>query len=237
MKFCRFNDDLTKPIQQITHYGGVLFTTLTATDTTGAIYDFWEGKLGINVGKMMSNVTIKGPVNNNLFEKLGTFFQYEVVDGVTNTTGYSGIDAAVIKSVGASGSWWQEVSLSVGTDELQATINTTIPIRGNLTLPQLLNTFSHYILRCDLQFSKMVGVDTYKNLHGIITKYYTAGGYCFGDNGGALEYIHRGAPVVIRAIKTQVLRPDKSLDPLLGPDNAVYFQVISNTPSLVKSIN
>ena len=238
MKFCRFNNDLTKPIQQITHYGGVLFTTLTATDTNGNVYDFWEGKLGIDVGSMMTNVTIQGPINTTRFEKTGTFFQYELVSGLTNTTGYTGIDAAVIKSVGSTGNWWEEVSLSVGTDELQATINTTIPIRGNLTLPQLLNTFSHYILQCDLYFSKVISsVDNYKNLHGIITKYYTAGGYCFGDNGGALEYIHRGAPVVIRSIKTRVLRPDKSLDPLLGPDNAVYFQVISNTPSLVKSIN
>jgi hypothetical protein len=83
----------------------------------------------------------------------------------------------------------------------------------------------------------VVGKDVQKNIHGLITKYYSAGGFCFGDSSEGLEYIHRGAPMVIRSIKTRILRPDRTLDPLLGPDNTIYLQVIRNTPNLVKTIN
>jgi hypothetical protein len=237
MKFARFNQDLTQPIQQVLLYGGIFFTTLTALDVNGNFFDFFGGKLGLNVGAMMSNVTVKGPLNNVIFGKQGTFYQYELVPGLTHTTGFGGIDAAVIKNVGANANWWEESPMDVGTDVQYATVNATIPIRGELTMPQLLNTFSHYILQLDLYFSKVVGKDVQKNIHGLITKYYSAGGFCFGDSSEGLEYIHRGAPMVIRSIKARILRPDRTLDPLLGPDNTIYLQVIRNTPNLVKTIN
>lgn len=237
MKYARFNQELTQPIQQVSLYGGIFFTTLTALDVNKNFFNFWGGKLGLNVSAMMSNVTVKGPVDNTLFSKQGTFYQYELVPGLTHTTGFVGLDTAVIKSVAPNANWWEESPMDDGTDVQYATINDTIPIRGELTMPQLLNTFSHYILQLDLYFSKVIGKDTYKNIHGLITKYYTAGGFCFGDSSEGLEYIHRGAPLVIRSIKSRVLRPDRTLDPLLGPDNTIYLQVIRNTPNLVKTIN
>ena len=237
VKYARSNNDLANPIQGISHYGGVFFNSLTATDSKGQLYDFWDAKLGFLTGGIVSNIELLGPINNTRFSKLGTFYRYSLVPGQPHSVGFFGVDSCVIKSVGTNGNWWEEKSFSVGTDVLYATINNTLPVRAALTLPEILNKFSHYILQCDLFFTQMVGDSSYRNLQGTISKYYSYGSFCYGGQDGAFEYIHQGQPIYIQSIRIRLLRPDKTLDPLLGPDNTCYFQKISNTPNLVKAIN
>jgi len=238
VKYGRFNQDTTKPIQGIAHYGGIFFQSLTATDSKGNYYDFWGGKLGFQVSDIISNQQLVGTLESNRFGLTGAFYEYYLGIGQTNTSGFFGLDSCVVKDVGTNGNWFEESSFAAGSSVLYSTINTTVPLRAALTLPQLQNQFSHYVLSCDLYFTQMIGgVNSYKNFHGVITKYYSFASFCYGDTGGAFEYIHSGAPVVIKSVRVRLLTPSKQTDPLLGVDNSLYFQVIRNTPNLVKSIN
>lgn len=237
VKYGRFNQDTTKPIQGIAHYGGIFFQSLTATDSNGNYYNFW-GKLGFDVSQIISNQQLVGTLESNRFGLTGAFYEYYLGIGQTNTSGFFGLDSCVVKDVGTNGNWFEESSFAAGSSVLYSTINTTVPLRAALTLPQLQNQFSHYVLSCDLYFTQMIGgVNSYKNFHGVITKYYSFASFCYGDTGGAFEYIHSGAPVVIKSVRVRLLTPSKQPDPLLGVDNSLYFQVIRNTPNLVKSIN
>jgi hypothetical protein len=237
VKYCRPNNDLTQVIKGISHYGGIFFNSLTATDSTGAFYDFWEAKLGFLVGAMVTNIEMFGQPLNTRFGKQGTFYTYTLVPGLTHTIGYFGLDSAVVKEVGTDGNWWIEPSFDTGTTALYSTINSTIPISATLTLPELLNKFSHYILQCDLYFTQMIGTQSYRNFQGTVSKFYSFGSYTYGDQTGAFEYIHSGQPIYINSVRLRVLKSDKTLDEDLGPDNTAYFQIIKGTPSLVKTVN
>lgn len=238
VKYGRFNNDTTQDIQGIAHYGGIMFQSLTAKDSKGNIYDFWGSKLGFDVSQITSDQQLVGTLNSTRFGLQGAFYNFYLQIGQSHTAGFFGLDSCVVKEVGSSGNWFEESSFANGTSVLYSTINSTIPLRAALTLPQLQNQFSHYVLSCDLYFTQMIGgLNSYKNFHGVITKYFSFASFCYGSSDGAFEYIHNGAPIYIKSVRVRLLTPSKQPDPLLGADNSLYFQIIRNTPSLVKSVN
>jgi hypothetical protein len=88
-------------------------------------------------------------------------------------------------------------------------------------------------LQTDLGFSNndYIGIDYYKNINGIISKYYSFGSYCASlESEGALQYIHRGNTIQLKSIKIRLLTSSKTLDVNLGQDNTVIFQIIKSPP-------
>jgi len=232
VRYQYFNNVDTNPIIATAKNGGVLLTSLTAVDTNGNQVNFWDKVLGFSLTKICVNshggylTDILGL--NGYVQTLG-----QTQHGLNMTTGFYGMDTVVIKE---KTKWYEVQELSSSDDNtLCSTINNTVALEASNTIDELLNKYSHYIIQSDIIFrNSFNGVDSYHNMNGIISKYYSDNNYTFGDSEGAIEYIHNGSPVQIKSVKVRILSSDKTIDPDLGPDNTCYFQVIKQAQNIKK---
>jgi hypothetical protein len=212
--------------------GGIFLTGLLATDVNGNTIDFWSNTLGFNIGSICIN-----PHNGYVEDILGLtgFVQTigPITHGINATTGFFGIDTIVYKN---KSSFWNQPILSSFDDKtLCSTINNTVAIEASFSIDDLLNKYSHYIIQTDITLSNnLIGTETYHNINGIISKYYSDNNYTFGDESGAIQYQHKGQPVFIKSIKVRILSSDKTIDPELGSDNTIFMQIIKQP--LVKGV-
>lgn len=207
----------------ITEGAGVYFTQMSAVDSKGKYVDFWGGILGFDVGAMCVNTN--SPITGVFGNPTAKYFLLdELVPGVNITTGYMGLDSGVIKGVNT---WFVGQSPPATQAGICSTISDTVNLSAVQTYNQLSDRFSHYLLQLDINFyNTFVGVDNYRTLNAIVNKYYNYGSYTFGDPDSALTYVHKGAPLYLKSIKTRILTPSKQLDSSLGADNTVYISVI-----------
>lgn len=196
--------------------GGVFFTSLTAKKVKdNSVFDFWEGVLGFDVGNLVASY---GQVQNDILGLTGSVMAVNIVDGETTTNGYYGLNSAVQKT----SSWYQMPST-----DLVSTINNTVSIDASQGISELLNTYSHFILDLNMKFNnEFIGKDVNYNVQSIVSRYYNFGSYAFGDVSGSIQYIHKGAPIVLKAVRCRVLNSDKEVDTELGSDNTIFMQVI-----------
>ena len=201
---------------------GVYFQSLLATDSkTGKAVDFWSGQLGLDLSTLCVGTT---QVTNKYGFSDIISLSNPLIEGVNITNGFYGLDSAIIKG----GSWATRQYPPLTTAGLSSTINSTVQINATATITELLNKFSHYILQTDLGFqnNNYIGQKWYRNINGIITKYYSYGSYTFSETDAGIQYIHTGAPIFLKSIKVRLLKSDKTIDGNLGPDNTVILQVI-----------
>jgi hypothetical protein len=108
-------------------------------------------------------------------------------------------------------------------------ISTTTPLIADTPYTELIDTFSHFIIDADLNFiGDYVGLNKYNNIQGTVSKYYQVANYVIGDSDGAIQYQHRGLPILLKSIRVKILRSDKTPDPNLGKDNTILFQLIKS---------
>ena len=140
------------------------------------------------------------------------------VDGQSTTSGFYGLASAV--KVG--GDYYQSPGLPV-----QSTIDNTLNIISLKTTAELINTYSHFLIEADLKFqNNMFGINTTRNIQGIVSKYYSQGSYTFGDSSNSIQYTHTGNSLILKSVRIRILTSSKKLDPNIGDDNTVYFQII-----------
>jgi hypothetical protein len=201
---------------------GIYFQSLIAKDTvTNKAVDFWSGQLGLDLSTLCVGTT---QVTNKYGFPNIINLSNPLIEGVNITNGFYGLDSAIIKG----GTWATRNPVPNTIDGLCSTINSTVQINATATITELLNKFSHYILQTDLGFqnNNYIGQKWYRNINGIITKYYSYGSYTFSETDAGIQYIHTGAPIFLKSIKVRLLKSDKTIDGNLGPDNTVILQLI-----------
>jgi hypothetical protein len=219
-------------IQVLKSNGGIFFNSLSANFvSTGKSYDFWSGVLGFDVDSILvktSSVVIPilqptAPVIINTTSQ--GFLQriLPLVEGQHITTPYTGIDSAVIKK--ANDTWYYENK----TLPFDSTVDTTNSINASVSLPRLLDRFSHFLIEIEaVMFNTMIGKTTNRTIKGICNKYMSYSAYTYVGEEGAIQYQHKGQPQVLKSIKVKILNARKSNNiPGLGTDNTFYFQLIS----------
>lgn len=197
--------------------GGIFFSSLTAKKVSdNTIFNFWEGILGFDVG----NLTVKyGPVQNGILGLEGSVKSVNIIDGITTTNGYFGLNSAVEKT----SSWYSMPTIS----SLVSTIDNTVSIDAAQGISEVLNTYSHFILDMNMKFNnEFIGKDVNYNVQSIVSRYYNFGSYAFGDTSGSIQYIHHGMPIILKSIRCRVLNSDKQIDTELGNDNTIFMQII-----------
>jgi hypothetical protein len=218
-------NNTTSPIMAIGKNGGIFFTGLSAVITkTNKFYDFWSGKLGFDLQKML--VVPTKTDNLALFGYTGRFYQTVLQESINTTNGWWGLDSAILKNTPTG--FVALPQLDQGINGITSTISDTTAIIASNTLNDIQNRYSHFIVNADLKFNNNVfGKDIYKQVQSIVTKYYSfQGNYTYGDSSGSVFYQHKGAPIILKSIKTRITKSDKSLDRELGNDSTVYFQII-----------
>lgn len=202
--------------------GGIFFDSLTAVDSNGNYVDFWSGMLGFDLSKLL----VKYATFNNQFGANGLTLLPILIDGENTTSGYYGLSSAIQTTGKAPVQYWK-IPKVVAVTGIDSTIDNTINILSNKTMAQILNTYSHFLIEADLKFSNNIfGINTYRNIQGIVSKYYSAGSYTFGDSSNSVQYTHTGIPLILKSIKVRILTSNKVIDPTIGNDNTVYFQIV-----------
>jgi hypothetical protein len=220
-------------IKGVAENGGIYLNSLTAKNSSGANVDFWEGLLGFDLGAICVKSNYAG---DGLYGLTGSFNLINpLVDGTHTSNGYFGLDSTIIR--GAS-TWYNRQSVPLNQDGLCSTIDSIVPITASKTLDVLLNKFSHYVLMTDLGFSNnnYIGTEWYRNINGVISKYFSYGSYAFGSTDTAIQYVHSGAPIFLSSIRIRLLKSDKKIDTNLGDDNTVILQIIkSGSPQSINT--
>jgi hypothetical protein len=222
------NNPATNPIIATAKNGGIFLTGLSSVDTNGNQTNFWTNTLGFNLSKICVN-SHAGYIGGILGLDGNVQTLGPTSHGVNMTTGFAGLDTIVFKD---KDRWWYENLLNSFDDSiLCSTINNTIALEASNSIDELLNKYSHFLIQVNFTLSNnYIGTDTFRNIGGIISKYYSDANYTFGASDGAIQYIHNGAPVQIKSLKVRILNSSKMIDPLLGPDNTVIFEVIKQAP-------
>jgi hypothetical protein len=197
--------------------GGIFFESLSAVDSNNNYFPFWDKLLGFDLTTLCVNYTIY----ENICGIIGSVYIPNFIDGISTTTGYYGLASAVTFNPS-----WNKVPV-IAAGGITSTIDNTINIISSKTTAELINTYSHFLIEADLKFSNNIfGLNTLRNIQGIVSKYYSAGSYTFGDTSGSIQYVHTGAPLILKSIKVRILTSNKIIDPTIGDDNTVYFQII-----------
>ena len=228
----------------VTSHSGIYFQSLTAKDSSGRFFDFWSGLLGMDLGSLCVGVG-SSVVGDALAPKYGLIgvinLSNPLIDGVNVTSGYYGLDSAIIRGTASNPNTWYSrqqvpyffgsppgVTVEEANDGINSTINSTNAIYASRTVDVLINKFSHYILQTDLGFNdnNFIGEKWYRNINGIIQKYFTYGSYTFSDTDGAIQYIHKGNDIFLKSIRVRLLKSNMEIDENLGNDNTIILQVI-----------
>jgi hypothetical protein len=223
VRFLRTGLQTAGNVVGVAQNGGIYFNSLVARNINGKVVDFFQGILGFDLNQLC--VKTASTVTNDFgltgFINLPT----SLVPGVNITDGYYGLDAGIIKGVST---WYQRQAVPNTQAGINSTINSTIGIEADKTIDLLLNKFSHYILMTDLGFqnNNFIGQKWYRNINGIISKYYAYSSYAFAESDAAIQYVHSGAPIQLKSVRVRLLKSDKTVDFNLGDDNTVILQVI-----------
>jgi hypothetical protein len=232
VRYAYYNNNPAERITATAKNGGIFLTGLLATDANGNAIDFWTNTLGFDLSKICINA------NNGYVEDvlgLTGFVQTigPIIHGQNATTGFFGLDSVVIKK--ETDFFKMPVLTNFDDDVLCSTINNTIAIEASFSIDDLLNKYSHFLIQVDFTLSNnYIGTETYRNISGIISKYYSDANYTFDSGEGAIQYVHNGLPVQIKSVRVRILSSDKTIDPLLGSDNTVIFNIIKQAQAQVK---
>jgi hypothetical protein len=215
--------------------GGIFFTDLQANITSsGKSYDFWEGVLGFDLSTLCAKLN-PTPLSffsgNPPFGLEGYIYSYNLTVGENITEGYYGLDSIVIKK---PNSWYIKTNIAAPNNttgvravDLCSTIDNTKPIIAAKPYVELLENFSHYVLDCNLHFlNDYIGSNKWHNIQGTVSKYYSFGNYTYGDESGAIQYVHSGLPIILKSVKVRILKSDKTRDVDLGFDNTLIFEIV-----------
>lgn len=258
VRYLRYNFDENGQVMGIANNGGVFINSLAAFDSNNQYVPFWENTLGFDLGSLCVQTSHADIGLYNVADS-DFYLSNKLVAGVNITDGYYGLDSSIIRGTAVSSppdytkplTWLyrQPVYGYVSSDPpnppsdadywraqdgICSTINNTVAIVASQPIDVLLNKFSHYILQTDLGFSNndYIGIEWYRNINAIISKYYSYGSYCAAESESAIQYVHKGGSIQLKSMRIRLLTSNKKIDVSLGPDNTIIFQVIKQEQQL-----
>ena len=221
-------DAQTSPVNPNPYYyagrnGGVIFHNLRAElDKDSSISDFWTSKLGFDISKICLDfkmeIKVLGTGNQHI-----PVFQKPIL-GQHITSARPDIDSLINKA-----SSFSSVP-SLDTYPLIATELTTEIIADNITIDNNAWRFGYFYIEVQGFNTELLaedgnnGIEIRNNLIGVISNYYSLGGYTTSEGGGAI-YKHIGEPMLINNLRVRILTSDKLLDSKLGSDNTIFFSI------------
>ena len=215
-----------KPINK---NGGVVFSDMSAVITgTTTPYDFWESKLGFLYSSMV------GPeqyFKNTVGGQELTVGLRVPKDGVTTTTGFTGIEYGLALN---SNNWWKPAP---NTASLMTPTTDTIQVLGNQNILNVAFTFGYYLVEIQAGFRNnfLTNEEQRQFISQIVSRYYSINSYTSGSD-GQLVYTHKGQPMLLTSFKIRILDSNKNVPQNLGDDNTVFIEIIKQAPITKKQI-
>ena len=225
----------------VNKYGGIAFSDLSANilnddGSVGEPFDFWNDILKFDVAelcvKFESVPTFKfKDTDGTDLEGTSTKLVVPFKDSVNTTGGLVSIDETVDKTsdtVFAYTEFKGELDIATvisGTFGIQAT--QPFDVSTDLEFP-----YFRLDVECGIQ-NTIVGEKTlFRNVLGLIGRYYESGSFNTGTSVDALVYAHHGNPVVLSSFTVRILNSDGGTPDKLGNRNTVFLEVVKQRPSL-----
>jgi len=87
--------------------------------------------------------------------------------------------------------------------------------------------FGYYLVSVTGDFrSQFYTKDVKQNIMAIVSRYYENNSFTSGTSDDSVIYIHSGAPINLQKFNIKILKPDKSIAENLGPESAVYLEIV-----------
>ena len=224
--------EVVKPIpapdqlyRAITGCGGILFAHLSATDSKGDPFDFWEGVLGFDLSTLITTCT---QAESSIYtDVMGVLPNVECIPFTTTlhkslnyTQNTLDIDGAVVK---------KNFDMKIPPSLLNYTVESsnTTEIIGDRVYNET-DPYGYYLVELDGKYSSNLiseGGSSHK-IQGIVSKYNTLASYTSGSSEVAISYIHRSkVPIYMDSCRVRILNSDGALAEDVGSDNTVFIRV------------
>lgn len=215
--------------------GGIFFTSLSATvKETGKNYDFWHRELGFDLKNLCVNFSSSNDPVDIGFSSPFYPYKFNLVNGQNVTSGFSGLDSAIIKTADPASAGDNSWYLYDSSLPLISTINDTKSITADYAFNTSQLNGSHYLLEVQSNFTtSLINQNLMSNkIFGIVNRYYGYQSFTSSGNEASIPYIHRGSPVYLKSFKVRILSPDYQVPDNLGDRNTIFIQVAKQNQQL-----
>ena len=228
----------------VSQQGGVFITDFTPTS-------IWEDKMNLDV-----NMLVSTDLNSQLVDLskgdwagIGTALGFDqsttdvvnLVEGVHTTGNYIGVTAGINKSpntstdgTGATGGRYNNINVGWNT---VSQVSTPVTIPGHPIIATQLESPFYQVEISGIGKNDIYGQDIPNALiAGVVGRYYVEGGYTESSGEGAIQYVHRGRPLLLRQLQIRILdaegREFSASDDVIGDESAVILEINSSIDSV-----
>ena len=203
-------------------YSQIGFTHLSAVDSDGNNYDFWEEKMGFDLSKLILGSTLTASENvgymGNANVDMARFPFLSVESGVNLTEDLASIDGLIKKT----GDFYEPI----GEENATSDVNTRIPAETSVFGKA--DQFGYFLIevRANMGGEFLTSDSNIPSIRAVVSRYYEQNAYVSGSEGDSVIYTHRGEPVFLDSFKCRVLDSGRNLATNIGDDNTIFLQVI-----------
>lgn len=220
-------------------YGGIFFTSITDNQgnnffTEGLGFDF-DNELIVNLHNetysklKIGDVSTSSPTAPNPagYEYEGKYPNIKLEPSVHYTSGYIGLDTAVIKT-----NLFNQIT---GTASIQSTTTSTFTIYASNSISLSGENTPYFLIDINIPFINdlITRQKDRKTIYAIVSKYYSLDSYT-SKEGSTILYTHVGEPTQLSSLTVRILNPDYTLSSDIGDDNTVFLQV-NKAPKQIKN--
>lgn len=213
----------------VDRYGGIIFRSLTATDSLGNRVDFWDKQLGFNV-----NHNTPGAIcvyDSKLDVGAISTFTIPTQVGVTVTTNFTGADSLVNKLASDTTGGFRlapEPKDISSPDIVYSTSQYTNPVLASVSVFQQNNSYGYFLIEIDSNFSDEYVDTTSTNtkIKSVVSRFFERASYTAGTSSGSLIYTHQGPSQILSSFRCRILDSNKNLAKGIGQDNTIFLQLV-----------
>lgn len=211
--------------------GGIIFSSLTSSPP-----GFWNDVMGFDLNSLCESPQYQklDPVvmintEEYFLATKSTFFPYmDLIEGKNITAPLIINDMNIQKN----GKFYQEGT--AGSGLAFEVVGTTAIVAPNVLLDSVLET-AYYLIEVDSKFKNNVLTSdkgNMRNVQTICNTYFNSGNYTSASSADSIIYTHQGVDdITLQSFGVRVLDSNKDLAVGIGPDNAVFLEVIrANKP-------
>lgn len=213
----------------VTKNSGIMFNNLECEiRTTGENFDFWSGVLGFDLDHtsptcILAKYASEGGTSGGAPNRRPVFKDFE--DGVNMTSGFSGLNAVVIKN---GTDPFNFVPTSIPASGIFSTSTDVTPIIGKASSLNAQDAFGYFLVEVKAGFGNdfYTPLNNQSSVRAIVSRYYSVNSYTSGTEADSIVYRHSGDPMMLSSFKIRILDSLKNVATNIGEDNTVFIGII-----------
>jgi len=213
----------------VTKNSGIMFEDLQAeVKATGANFDFWSRILGFNLNRasadcILATYTGVDASLNGQPARLPRFTRFS--DGINMTSGFSGLNAVVIKN---GTNPFNYPPSSIPATGIFSTSADVTPIIGKASSLNAQDAFGYFLVEVKAGFGNdfFTPENNARDIRAIVSRYYSVNSYTSGTEGDSIVYRHKGDSMMLSSFKIRILDSLKNVATNIGEDNTVFLGII-----------